>query len=187
MGCDKAFLEFDGKTLLENAFEILQRIESRKISVVIAEDNEKFANFPTVTDIYKNRGVLSGIHAAVYNCQEKFAVILASDFPFVSEDLLKFLVEIAENENADCIAPIQKDGIIQPLCAVYQTRICLQILIEILENYEQTSSAQDFLKRMNTNFIEFEKFKHLPNAENFFLNINSPKDMKQARNIVDER
>lgn len=180
---DKAFIKLGGKTLLERSFLTLQKINSKNISVVIAENSGKFENFRVITDIYKDRGTLSGIHSALANCNEKFALIIAVDHPFISSELLNFILKIAENEDADCIAPIQKDGIIQPLCGVYQTQKCLKILTSIFEEFNETPSARDFVKHLNPHLVEFSEISQLPNADNFFLNINTPEDFEQAKRI----
>ncbi len=184
---DKAFLELGSKTLLALSVETLQQINSENISIVIAENSDKFQDYCVITDIYKNRGTLGGIHSALTNCDEEFALVIACDYPFISAELLNFLLKNVENNDEDCVAPIQSDGIIQPLCAIYRTENCLKILTAILEEFDETPSARDFLKRIDTKFIEFKEFQHLENAENFFLNINTPEEFEKAVAIHNER
>lgn len=186
----KAFLKLGKKTLLEHSISTLQKIDSSKISVVVAENSNKFKSIPTIKDIYKDRGTLGGIHSALANCKEKYALINACDYPFISADLLNFLIKIAKDKDADCVAPIQKDGIVQPLCAVYKTQKCLKVLTGILEKSDKTPSARDFLKQFDTKFIKFKEFANLPNAENFFFNVNTPSDFEKAieiKNHLDEK
>ena len=180
---DKAFLKLGNKTLLEHSTSKLEEINSNKISVAIAKNSDKFEGLQTIADIYKNRGTLGGIHSALSNCNEKYALITACDYPFIPSVFLKFLLVLAKNNDADCVAPIQKDGIIQPLCAVYKTDKCLETLTSILENSNRTPSARNFLKRINTKFIEFDEFKHLSNSTNFFFNVNTPEDFEKATKI----
>ena len=183
---NKAFLQLEGKTLLDIQNGKLKKIGSKKISVVLAEEAENFENYTVITDFYKNRGTLGGIHSALENCGEKYALILACDMPFVSEDLLHFLVKTIEKENTDCVAPIQKDGIIQPLCAVYDAKKCVEILAAIFDEFDETPSARDFLKRIETRFIEFAEFSNLPNSENFFFNLNTPENYRTAQKIASQ-
>lgn len=180
---NKAFLKLGDRTFLEHSIYALKKINSNKISVVIAENSDKFTNYSVITDIYKDRGTLGGIHSALAHCKEKFALIIACDYPFVSVSLLNYLLGIAKINDANCVAPIQRDGIIQPLCAVYKTEKCLKILSAILDESLETPSARDFIKMLDTKFVEYEQIADLPNAENFFFNVNTPEDFEKATKI----
>ena len=183
---DKAFLQLEGKLLLDIQMEKLQAIGSKKTSVVVAEKSEQFKNYQVVTDIYENRGTLGGIHTALKNCDEKYALILACDLPFVSARFLLFLIEKMEGKSFDCIAPIQTDGIIQPLCGIYNSERGEKILTAMLEESAETPPARDFVKRIDTKFIEFAEFADLPGAENFFFNLNTPENFQTAQKIASQ-
>jgi molybdopterin-guanine dinucleotide biosynthesis protein A len=185
---DKAFLELGGKTLLERAVETLRAVESPKISVSVAAEPENPEIYPPeirlVPDIYKNCGTLGGIHAALAACRSKYALVVACDYPFVSVKFLLFLLAEAEKSPAGAVAPVQLNGIIQPLCAVYEAEKCLDALTVILENFRRTPAARDFIRRINAKLIAFEEFAGFPNAENFFLNVNTPEDLERAQDMI---
>lgn len=178
MGEDKFSLMLNGKTFLEIAFETLKEfgdvtfVVSRDEGQVTREKGQK-----VVEDIYENRGALSGIHSALTHSKSDFSIILACDYPFVSVDLIEFLTGLAKTENEfDAFAPIQDNGKIQPLCAVYKTETCRKVLSEMMENSDEKYSVRDFLNKIKTCYIEFSEIENLPNAENFFFNVNTPKD-----------
>lgn len=184
MGEDKFSLVLNGKTFLEIALETLKNAGSEQVTVVVSEQTKFVKNIATVKDIYLNRGALSGIHAALVNSKSDWTIILACDYPFVTVELIDFLNKIAQNENDfDAFAPIQADGKIQPLCAIYKTETCRKILSEILENSDEKYSVRDFLHRIKTRYIEFSEIEHLPNAENFFFNVNTPEDFVLAQQL----
>ena len=184
MGEDKFSLILNGKTFLEIADETLRKAGIEQISVVVSEQTNLVENFQTVKDIYPNRGALSGIHVALFNSKSDWAIVLACDYPFVSADLIEFLMKIAEAKpEFDAFAPIQSDGKIQPLCAVYKTETCRKILLEMLENSDEKFSVRDFLSRVKTRYIEFAELSHLPNAEHFFFNVNTPEDFILATKL----
>lgn len=179
MGEDKFSLCLNGKTFLEIATETLK--EFGEVAVVVSEETAKIENFSTVKDIYKNRGALSGIHSALTNSKSDWTIILACDYPFVTIELIEFLTNSAENEiDFDAFAPIQADGKIQPLCAVYKTKTCVKILSEMLENEGKNYSVRDFLNQIKTRYIEFFEIAHLPNAEHFFFNVNTLEDFEKS-------
>src|SRR5579871_4908863 len=95
MGSDKAFLEFEGRTLLARALALARSITS---DVRIVGQQEKFAHFaPTVADIFPDRGPLAGIHAALCSSEADLNLILAVDTPYLSWALLRFLISQAQN------------------------------------------------------------------------------------------
>jgi molybdenum cofactor guanylyltransferase len=182
MGVDKFSLILSGKTFLEIMLEILQNVGD--VAAVISEQTSFVENFPTVKDIYKNRGALSGIHAALVNSKSDFTIISACDYPFVTVELIEFLTNIAQTENNfDAFALIQSDGKIQPLCAIYKTENCREILSEMLENEVKNYSVRDFLNRTKTRYVEFSEIANLPNSEHFFFNVNTPEDFEKAKNL----
>jgi molybdopterin-guanine dinucleotide biosynthesis protein A len=183
MGVDKFSLVLNGKTFLEIAVENLRNFG--EVSVVISEQNIEIENLQVVKDIYKNRGALSGIHSALVHSKNVWTIILACDYPFVSVELIEFLVNLAETENNfDALAPIQSDGKIQPLCAIYKTESCRNILSEMLKNESENYSVRDFLNRLKTRYVEFSEIEHLPNSDKFFFNVNTPEEFKLATNYA---
>ncbi len=182
MGKDKFALRLYDKNFLEIAAETLQNFG--KVSVVVSEPFAIATSLNVVKDIYKNRGALSGIHAAFVHSKSKFTIISACDYPFVTVDLIEYLTNIAIIENDfEAFALIQSDGKIQPLCAVYQTETCRKILSEMLANEAENYSVRDFLNCVKTRYIEFSEIEHLPNAEYFFFNVNTPEDFEKAKII----
>ena len=186
MGRDKSSLVLNEKTFLETALENLQNFG--RVSVVV---NKSELALPAdglniVEDIYKERGALSGIHAALVHSKSEFSVILACDYPFVTNELIGFLTNLAETEKEiDALSPIQQDGKIQPLCAVYRTETCRQVLTEMLAESDEKFSARDFLRQVKTRYVEFAEIAHLPNSENFFFNVNTPEDFIRAAKLAE--
>lgn len=184
MGKDKFSLILGNKNFLQTATGTLINANVGKVSVVVSTKNNFAADLPTVTDIYPNRGALSGIHSALTHSESDWTIILACDYPFVTVELIDSLMNIAMIERGfDAFSPIQADGKIQPLCAIYKTEICRKVLSEMLANESENYSVRDFLNRIKTYYIEFSQFEHLPNSENFFFNVNTPEDFDLATKL----
>jgi molybdopterin-guanine dinucleotide biosynthesis protein A len=118
MGKDKAFVEFEGRTLLARALELAGSVAC---GVRIVGGREKFAAFaPVVEDVFRDCGPLGGIHAALRNSATNINLMLAVDMPFVSWALLQYLISQAEkSREAAAVVPRGKEGW-QPLCAIYR-------------------------------------------------------------------
>jgi molybdopterin-guanine dinucleotide biosynthesis protein A len=117
MGADKAFLDLAGKALIARAVELAREAVPE---VKIVGDPRKFEAFGLVIeDVYRDRGPLGGIHAALTNSVTEQNLILAVDLPFVPVQFLKYLLERAESSGATVTVP-SVEGYFQPLCAVYR-------------------------------------------------------------------
>ena len=51
--------------------------------------------------------------------------MVACDFPFVTGELFDRLASVRQHFEA--VAPIQQDGIPQPLCSLYRVKPCLRL------------------------------------------------------------
>jgi molybdopterin-guanine dinucleotide biosynthesis protein A len=188
MGTDKAHLQLGGVTFAERAVSVLRLIAGKRVYFVENEKTFKEDLLPEVSrvfDVFPERGALGGIHAALSNSRSEWAAVLACDFPFVTGDLLKHLAQIAENENAAAVAPIQSDGRPQPLCALYRVEPCLQIVCDLLAKNSQTPPARILLEKVETRRVKFQEIADLPGAGNFFFNVNSLTDFQEAEKILE--
>jgi molybdopterin-guanine dinucleotide biosynthesis protein A len=90
MGQDKAFVMLAGRTLLVRALELAGSLTR---DVCIVGDTAKFAAFGLVVeDVYRQRGPLGGIHAALRRSTSELNLMLAVDLPFISLRFLQHLV-----------------------------------------------------------------------------------------------
>jgi molybdopterin-guanine dinucleotide biosynthesis protein A len=117
MGRDKAFLSWQGQTLLGRALKVTRAVAS---SATIVGARSKFLFYGAVAeDVYAERGPLGGIHAALQATDQELNLVLAVDLPFVSPSLLTYLIERARGTPALAIVP-RLDAGWEPLCAVYR-------------------------------------------------------------------
>lgn len=176
MGKDKAWLEINGKTFLENAVDVL-RPACSSIKIVLNQSQHHFIekipdDIPHIFDHFENRGALGGIHAALTDCKTKLAIILAVDLPFVSRQAIEKLCEVAlSSKDVAAIVPRQNDGRLQPLCAVYRVQNCLPQLEDLLTK-PTSPSVRNFLELIPTNYLEATVLSD----ENLFFNVNQPSD-----------
>jgi len=118
MGMDKAFVGFDGCTLLARALDLLRSVTS---NVYIVGAQEKFSGFaPVVEDIFHDRGPLGGIHAALRSSVRELNLMLAVDMPFVASPFLQYLISEARAAGGASVVVPRSDDRRQPLCAVYR-------------------------------------------------------------------
>jgi len=170
MGVDKSELILDGQSFVERIAAQLAKI-SNKITVV-GKQLADSAKLPYVTDVYPSWGALGGVHAALAASDAQWSLIVACDFPLVTAELFTRLA--AFDEGFEAIAPIQSDGIPQPLCTFYLTQCCLKRAEQLINSGERKPIA--LLQSVRTRWVTFAEIEDLPGAEQFFDNVNTPED-----------
>ncbi len=106
MGADKAWLEIEGRPMIERSLATAKPIV-KSLAIIINAANpqtakyEKLAeslNAKIIQDLHDHRGPLGGIHTALVNCEkDESALILACDLPFVTTEFLSLLSNIHQN------------------------------------------------------------------------------------------
>jgi molybdopterin-guanine dinucleotide biosynthesis protein A len=173
MGTDKSRLMLEGQSFVER---IAGELSAATPSVTVVGNNRAAIrpgfNLPTVSDVYPEWGALGGVHAALSACSAIWALIVACDFPFVTRELFARLTSFGEG--LDAVAPIQRDGIPQPLCALYRVDPCLERAERLIKSGERKPIA--LLQSVETRWVLFAELSSLEGADNFFDNINTPED-----------
>ena len=175
MGTDKSQLVLNGHSFVERIARELSAVTS---SIRVVGDNSPQAehklpaNLQVAPDVYPQWGALGGVHAALSACSAAWALVVACDFPFVTSELFQSLASVCEDFEA--VAPIQKDGIPQPLCSLYRVDPCLRRAEQLIKSGERKPIA--LLQSVRTRWVLFSELSKLEDADCFFDNINTPED-----------
>lgn len=175
MGTDKSQLMLDGKSFVDHIAAALAQISGEITVVGKGKPATDSTSLQYVPDIYPNWGALGGVHTALASSDADWCLMVACDFPFVTAELFERLASLREGFEA--VAPIQSDGIPQPLCALYQTERCLVRAEELINSGERKPVA--LLQSVQTRWVPFGEIDNLPGAERFFENINTAADYER--------
>lgn len=179
MGTDKAFVTFDGCTLLARALELARSVTP---DVRLVGDPSKFASSAAVVeDMFPGCGPLGGIHAALRASSAELNLIIAVDIPFLSTDLLCYLVERARNSPAAVTVPRFGRGL-QPLCAVYRRAFAESAERALTQGHYKIDAL--FMDE-SAQVIGEEELKGKGFSADMFRNLNTPEDLAQLRSIKD--
>jgi len=176
MGSDKSLLTVGGRTFVEAAADALRAVAPR-LSVVSSRHEAEAHGLPLVRDLHAGLGALGGLHAALASCKAEWAAVLACDLPFVTGELFERLVSMRA-DSLDAIVPVQEDGRVQPLSALYRARVCLEQVEELIRTDELRPRL--LLSRVRARRVEFEELRDLENSARFFMNVNTPEDYARA-------
>lgn len=182
MGENKAHLKLGDKTFIGRAASALAAIEPRRTFLIgNSLGSNQFQNFEILPDVFKSdsRASIIGLQTALFHAETKWIAVLACDLPFASGELFKRLKTFI-NKGAEAVVPLQKDERAQPLCAFYR-KTCLPRVEAALASNQW--SLKKLLPKIKTRFVRFEEISDLPNAENFFFNVNTPEEFDLAKQI----
>jgi molybdopterin-guanine dinucleotide biosynthesis protein A len=175
MGIDKAFLRLEGETLLERALKTAASVAGE---VLIVGDAKKFAGFGRVVeDVYRDRGPLGGIHAALSSSSTELNLMLAVDSPFVGTKFLDYLILRARESGALVTVPRADFGL-QPLCAVYR-RGFAEVAEQSLK--EGKNKIDSLFTRVKTCVIETDDLAGAGFSAEMFRNLNTPQEFEKAK------
>jgi molybdopterin-guanine dinucleotide biosynthesis protein A len=173
MGRDKAFLELGGRTLLERALEIGKAVGEVKI----VGDPIKFSAWGAVIDdVYRERGPLGAIHAALAGSATEWNFMLAVDMPFVEPAFVLWLITEA-CKGAPVVTVPRAGGGLQPLCGVYR-RGFAEIARRSLEAGK--NKIDPLFAELETRIIEEEELVKCGFSPAMFRNLNTPDEWEQV-------
>jgi molybdenum cofactor guanylyltransferase len=170
MGTDKGNVGIDGKPMVSYSVEALKEI-CNSITILANNDSYHSLGYPVHKDIITDSGPLAGIHTGLSISKTDLNIFVSCDSPFVTTDLLLYLVEHAAG--FDAVVP-SNNGTINPLIAVYK-KSCLNLFENRLT--KGMLKVTDAIKDVNTKIIELNSEKQKFN-NNILANINTPDELK---------
>jgi molybdopterin-guanine dinucleotide biosynthesis protein A len=122
MGCDKAVLDYHGRTQLECAFDLLkEHCDAVFVSVRPDQRAEPTrAKLPQIVDALPGIGPIAGISAALTAHPDRAWLVLACDLPFLSDGVLKHLLARRDPMRIATAYRSAHDGFPEPLCAIWE-------------------------------------------------------------------
>jgi molybdopterin-guanine dinucleotide biosynthesis protein A len=178
MGSDKAFLQLGGETLLQRALKLAREVAGE---VRIVGDASKFKEFAQVVeDEYRERGPLGGIHAALTSSATELNLAIAVDLPFVTRELLHYMVAQARNSGA-VVTVVRADGGWQPLCAVYRHEFAIpaQAVLNAGKN-----KIDALFTEVETRVVEEDELIRAGFSAEMFRNLNTPEELERAKKLL---
>jgi molybdopterin-guanine dinucleotide biosynthesis protein A len=134
-----------------------------------------------VIDKYEMQNPLVGALTGFEKAQGKYSLLLPCDTPFISSQIVSFLLELCVNK--DAVIPRWPNGHIEPLQAVYYTKSALNVANKALEDKKQNMHSMiASLKKVR--YVSTLVLKQIDPKLTTFFNINTLKDLRKAEHML---
>ncbi|WDP92324.1 MAG: molybdenum cofactor guanylyltransferase [Desulfobacter sp.] len=179
-GRNKAFIEINGKKIIDNTYGIFKALFQEIILVTNTPELYREWDFKIVSDIYQVRSSMTGLHAGLYHASFPFAFAVACDSPFLEPRLIEAVLSHITPETYVVVPQMPKGY--EPLCAAYSKK-CVKDLEDCLEN--ETYRIVEIFDRGPTIRIPGSRLKSFDPGLRSFFNINTPGDLEKANDEQD--
>lgn len=192
MGRPKSELILGGKSLAERAVSTMSALTGGSVTLVGSNFSSEFFGVEAkvisdntralkLRDDY-SRAPIIGLLTALSAAATEWIAVLGVDLPFVTGELLSRLASMRGDEKG-VIVPVQPDGRLQPLCAMYRRDVCREAARMAIEAGEL--SLHKLLGALRVRRVEPSELADLSGADNFFFNVNTPDDLEAAASLGD--
>ncbi len=189
-GQDKALVELGGKPLIKRVVDSVLKIVDEIVVVTSSEEHASkyeqvlgpHVKFAFDKDEAKGPlvGAISGFEAAT----QKYSLLLPSDTPFISVEVVKLLFELCPGKSA--VIPRWPNSQIEPLHAVYFTRAALEAgRAEVKLGKLNVQSMIDAMRGVR--YVSTLVIQELDVELKTFFNVNTPLDLRRAEAMYKPR
>lgn len=175
MGANKALLDLGGETLIERVARQFTAWFPQVVVVTNTPDQYSFLNLPMAGDRIPGLGPLGGLEAGLTASRFAHAFFAACDMPFLSEDLVRYL--LAQAPDHDIVVP-RIHGEFEPMHAVYG-RNCLPAITANLD--ARRLKLLRIFDAVRVRVVEEPEILPFGDPAWLFFNCNTPEDLAQAR------
>lgn len=132
----------------------------------------------SVPDQYADGGSLAGIYSGLAAADGAYALVVATDMPFLSLPLLRWMRH--QTRDYDVLVPVREQ--LEPLHAIYNSATCLDPMRRRLEAGRLRITG--FFEDVRVRYVDPEVLRQFdPEALSFF-NVNTPDDLAKAAAIA---
>lgn len=174
-GQDKARYEVGGEPMALGVARVAEKVAG---SVTLVGRPEDYSDLKVrlIADAEPAAGPLSGLVAALEDTAARWTLVVACDMPSLRADFLEMLFRTAETSGASAVVPVQPDGRIQPLCAVYSRELYGPLAHNLRHGVSKLTKA---LGGLNIRYLNEPEYARLDPSGDLMRNVNTPGDLAQ--------
>ena len=182
-GEDKGVIELSCEPLIRRVLDSVRPAVDEIIVVTSSHERAaKYAKFvggdvKFAVDECESKGPLIGALTGFGVAEGDYALLAPFDAPFISREVITLLFELCAGKAA--VIPRWPNGQIEPLHAVYRTKIALECAKSAVN--EGRLDMRGMIERMQSvRFVSTLVIEQLDPELKTFFNVNKPVDLKKA-------
>lgn len=178
MGFNKAEAEMHGESMLHRMIDKLEKVTP---AIVVSSGAVTYPSilWPQIHDEYPQCGPLGGIYSVLKHSATSLNLVVSCDIPLVSISLLKYIVTRATENDCLITVPVDQEGQLQMMCAVYRKEV-LPFIAQQLDS--RTYKMKDLLNLVSVKYVDIAR-EHPLYQEHTFMNVNTPSSLEEARKL----
>lgn len=183
MSKDKAWLEINGRPMIEHVLAAAQVVAERLL-LVVNPANAQLARYEELAmqwqaellpDRHDFRGPLGGLETALQQSTgHEPVLLLACDLPFVTAEFLLLLRTLHDAEQNELTVPLDRAGQPQLLTAIYAASCQSHVTARLARG---ELKMRQLLNDVRVREVSFVEYAHLAGAATLLRNLNSPADL----------
>lgn len=179
IGRNKAFLEINGKKIIDRIVDIF-KVTFHEV-ILVTNTPLEYLNFDLriVTDLIPDKGALGGIYTGLFYASSQQIFVSACDMPFPNKGFIDHVISKADD--FDVVVPHSEDGF-QPLHAVYSKR-CMRHMETLMKS--DRLKITEFYRKVRVREINVQEIRPFDPDGTLFFNINTPEDLEMAMSNTD--
>lgn len=173
MGTDKGTLNFYGKNQRDVAIELLKKHHLKTYLSVRSDQEIEIEN--KITDKFVGLGPFGAICSAFQENPDVAWLVLATDLPFVNDDIIKLLLKHRNPSKAATAIKGKNSQFPEPLITIWEPKSYTLLLNYLAQGY---SCPRKVLINSAIEIIEVD--------DEFIRNINTPEEFKAAHKEIND-
>jgi len=176
MGRNKAFVEVDGKPMIQRVINTLKQVS--KNIVLVVDNKEKYTQIKgndyieIIEDEVKDFGPVEGLYMGLKAVTTQESFVCACDMPFISSVCIEELFKKIVDRNVDCVIPKFKCNS-YPLHAFYRKELTYRLEKAIENNQRRLKDFINSIRAYNVKSFDC-------GIEDSVLSINSLDDLNKT-------
>ena len=170
-GKNKALVELDGVRLIERVIRVMESVFQRLIILTNTPHEYAYLKLPMVEDVIKGLGPIGGLYTGLETISDDAGFFVACDLPFLSEPLIRHIVEI--RDDFDVVLP-KIDWKIEALHGLY-TKRCLPSIKDLIDS--QQYQVIRFFPKVRVKYLDEDEIRKFDPELKSFFNINKPDEL----------
>ena len=166
MGVDKSQLNYFGKPQKEHVKELL---ENNNLKTYYSVQNDT-GNEHEIHDVFLNLGPFGGICSAFQKDPNSAWLVLATDVPFVNDNLIQLLLEKRNSSKVATAIKGKGNQFVEPLITIYEPKAYPVLLQYLAQGY---SCPRKVLINSDVEIVEVE--------DDLIRNVNTPEEFDAAK------